>query len=79
MPVDRALDVAVGLVLPADDLGHRTEHLGLLDHVGAQLGDALLVLPGDQDGGPAGNRVAQRQLADVVHERGILELEQRGS
>src|SRR5689334_5741702 len=78
VPVGRVLGVAVRLVLPADDLGHRAEHLGLLDHVGPELGDALLILPGDQDGGTAGNRVVQRQLADVVHERGVLELEQLG-
>ena len=74
--VGPGVDGTVGLVLPTHDLGHRAEHLGLLDHVGAERGDALLVLAGDQHGGPAGDRVVQRQLADVVHQRGVLELEQ---
>ena len=51
--------------------------LRLLYHLGAVLGDAPLLLPGHQDGGAAGHRVAQRQLADVVHQRRVLELEQR--
>src|SRR5690349_20685858 len=55
----RMVGITVGLVLPAYDLGHRTQYLGLLDDVGAELGDALLVLPGDQHGRPAGNRVVQ--------------------
>ena len=67
--------VAVGLVLTAHDLGHRAEHLGLLDHVGTEFGDALLVLPGDQYRRPAGDRVVQGELTDVVHQRGVLELE----
>src|SRR6476661_5967673 len=50
--VGRVVGITVGLVLPTYDLGHRTQYLGLLDDVRAEFGDALLVLPGDQHGGP---------------------------
>src|ERR1700751_4284610 len=62
---------------PAPDGRYRVEHAGLLDDFRTVLRDAPLVLGRHQDRGPAGNRVAQRQLPDIVHQRPVLKLKQR--
>jgi hypothetical protein len=45
--------------LAAHDVSYRVKHLRLLDDLRPVLGDAALLLPGDEHGGTAGYGVAQ--------------------
>src|SRR5215831_19599167 len=66
------------VALPSHDVGDRVEHPRLLDDLSTVLGDPPLLFPGHEHGGASGDGVAQRQLADVVHQRRVLQLEQSG-
>ena len=67
---------AVGVGLPLDDVGDPLEHAGLPDDLRPELGDVALLGGRDHHGGAAGDRLGQRELADVVHERGVLEVDE---
>ena len=65
----------VGVGLALDDERDALEDAGLADDLGAHLGDPTLVDGSEDRRGTAGDRLGQRELADVVHERGVLEVD----
>ena len=69
---------AVRLGLLGDDRRDGVEDAGLPDDVGAEVGDAALVGRRGHHGRTTGDRLGERELADVVHQRGVLQVAQVG-
>ncbi|BFO15173.1 hypothetical protein SHKM778_15610 [Streptomyces sp. KM77-8] len=66
----------VGLAF--DDRGHARVHAGLAYDGAAEEGDPPLLLGGQPGGGTRGDRVDEAELADVVHQGGVLQHGQFG-
>ena len=67
--------MTVGRGLCLQDDRHIVEHAGLTDDLGAVASNPALVGWRGQHGCPAGDRLGQRDLADVVQQCGILQVE----
>ena len=68
--------LAVGRGLRLDVVGHRVEPLGVPDDPGPLVGDVALVARRGEHGGAAGDRLDERDLAEVVQQRGVLQVAQ---
>src|SRR4051794_27120629 len=76
-PVVGLVPAPVGLGLPLDDHGDVVQHARAPDDGGAQVGDPPLLPRRGHQRGTAGDRLGERELADVVQQGRVLEVTQR--